>query len=700
MERRERVVDVKWVVEQLQAQGPAAVEAALADRDAPAGPAVEALRGLLARHAHLLQPLTPEHCLTDQLLSLFNGVPLLQEEAAEFAATLPAGVARLTTTARRPATVAPRRVIATGGHAFAGVTAPDGSWIAVSTDTTSVELYDVATGRRRPLPNLPAAFSDPEKFNRFSTLAVTADGTLLAGLDTGGSANHGIHLVETATGTTRTIETGGRGLSRTLAITRDGGRLVLPGGGDTVHLWDTATGEELPPLRFAGSVNRVALAGDRLAAVIDAKKPAIVLRDLDTGETRATLHGNGSYVHDLAISADGTHVAATDEKLVLVWDVNGDHDGPAVLTGATDTVHSLAWAPDGTWLAGADAGTVRIWAPGGGDPRAVLRTPGGGTGLLVAPDGTWLALSSSQDAAVRIWAVADLLGTPGAMDTGTCRDPLTIGGRAAVAVRGPGGTVIRPMDGFDTAAPLFTFPTEGPVRDVIAAPSGSWVAGIEDDTAAVRIWDAAGGPARDLPADEKERFTLHATSADGSLLCGTAGSTVVVWDTADGSIRSRLRANCKKVRDVMFGADGTWLALGCSDARIRIADLTTGRNRKVLNGHSQSVAALDPAPDGTWFASAGWDRTVRLWDARTGKPRGVLRGASDWFLAVAVSPDGGWVAAGGFGGLLYVWHVETGTLSATARTDARVISACRWLPDGSGILATGVGEAYLFAFTT
>jgi WD40 repeat protein len=160
-----------------------------------------------------------------------------------------------------------------------------------------------------------------------------------------------------------------------------------------------------------------------------------------------------------------------------------------------------------------------------------------------------------------------------------------------------------------------------------------------------------------------------------------------------------MRVNCNTIHGVAFGGDGGWLALACSDARVRIVEVATGRNRRVLRGHTQAVAAVALAPDGTWLASAGWDATVRIWDARTGKARAVLTGLTDWPQDLAIAPDGQWVAAGGYDGMVYVWHAPTGTLSASARVDARVVTACRWWPDGAGLCATGGGEAYLFTFT-
>ena len=91
-------------------------------------------------------------------------------------------------------------------------------------------------------------------------------------------------------------------------------------------------------------------------------------------------------------------------------------------------------------------------------------------------------------------------------------------------------------------------------------------------------------------------------------------------------------------------------------------------------GHTGRVVTVDFSPDGTLIASGGEDNRVKLWDARTGLEIRTWKGldvepnaAGVHASAVQFSPDGKLLAAGcgygsdiGFKGVIKVWEVKTG----------------------------------------
>lgn len=136
-------------------------------------------------------------------------------------------------------------------------------------------------------------------------------------------------------------------------------------------------------------------------------------------------------------------------------------------------------------------------------------------------------------------------------------------------------------------------------------------------------------------------------------------------DPATGQPRQTLGKHRVPVRCVVFSPDGTLLAAGDQDWRIKLWDLRDGCEVTTLVGHLDTVASLAFAPDGRTLASGSWDGTVRLWNLSTGQEVGTLEGHTGKVHAVAFSPDGMVLASGGESprgmGELYLWRAPRGS---------------------------------------
>lgn len=118
-----------------------------------------------------------------------------------------------------------------------------------------------------------------------------------------------------------------------------------------------------------------------------------------------------------------------------------------------------------------------------------------------------------------------------------------------------------------------------------------------------------------------------------------------------------------RVGAVAFSPDGTLIASGSFDRKIRVWDLASGQVRRELNHGGNpvlpgGVASLSFSPDGRALAS-GSGSHMKLWNLLTGKERWEKKSLGS-YRCVACSPDNKCVANGTFGGPVNVWDINDG----------------------------------------
>jgi WD40 repeat protein len=142
---------------------------------------------------------------------------------------------------------------------------------------------------------------------------------------------------------------------------------------------------------------------------------------------------------------------------------------------------------------------------------------------------------------------------------------------------------------------------------------------------------------------------------------------------------------------VRYAPDGSVLASGGRDGRVKLWDARTGRELRALEGHGGDVNMVAFSPDGALLASAGDDRTARVWDVRTGRVRFTLTGHPGRVYSVLFSGDGRLVITAGEGRGTCLWDARTGRGEGSLPGEAvsslalsprggRLVIACRDQP--------------------
>jgi WD40 repeat protein len=236
-----------------------------------------------------------------------------------------------------------------GGRAFIFEVAAtlDGKTLASCSVDNDVSLWDVASGRRRTIPNEPTTFAN--------NIAFSPDGTILASFSNVGD--------------------------------------------ETLRLWDVATCQER--VTFQGCTNRVwcvAFSADSKTIASGSWDGMIRFWNTSTGEEMATIDAYSNYVCSLAFSPDGKTLASADKATMRLWDV-----GTGKLRSTRDGLSwsVVAFSPDGNLLAYASEAALRVVDVADGTERLFEASESKGASqkaharsLKFSPDGETVALIS------------------------------------------------------------------------------------------------------------------------------------------------------------------------------------------------------------------------------------------------------------------------------------------------------------------
>jgi len=214
---------------------------------------------------------------------------------------------------------------------------------------------------------------------------------------------------------------------------------------------------------------------------------------------------------------------------------------------------------------------------------------------------------------------------------------------------------------FDAANGLLlaTFPAlRSPVWDLDFTPDGGRLAAANFSDA-MYLWQVAS-PAL-LWSYGADITNLSPLSVDihpsgNPIAFGTALNGIFLLDSQSGAELRRLRV-IVPFGDVVFSPDGSLLAGGSDDDRIRLWNTDNYELVSTLVGHRRWVNGVAFSPDGSLLFSGSHDHTVGIWDVQTGEVLNLLAGHEGVVLRVAVNPAGTLIASTSWDGTVRLWGV-------------------------------------------
>jgi WD40 repeat protein len=445
-----------------------------------------------------------------------------------------------------------------------------------------------------------------------------------------------------------------------------GATLAVRGRDHHVRLLDSETGKQLHMLdsgagmgdNWPGATIRIGMPNvprAELAFAPDGKSLAVAsgntlrIWDTATGKEQPLTDGHRGPVSNLGVSADGKHALTRGaDRMIRRWDLT---EGRLLGTFAEPSgTTAIAFSPDGKWAAFGTIALIQLCDTETGKTVKELRGHNNLTATLAfSPDGKWLASFGMTDNTLHLH------------DLARAHDSAKVEPRAISLGKDPppgGGLVIRGSAIFGSSVHL-AFSADS--QSIAVQTSATGQAGINVSVGnapaarpdpKIRMWDVATGKElRQFPLPLPSGAGTIAASQDGWVIATeNSDQTATLWEIATGQPRRRL-GKADNSRQI---ASGIGVGLGPGQVVPRAANPAT----RIAFSPDGRLFADGGFGDGG-FADRGADHAVRVWDLTAGKEIGQFKGHQGSITALAFSPDSLRLITGSSDTTILVWDVGT-----------------------------------------
>jgi WD40 repeat protein len=219
-------------------------------------------------------------------------------------------------------------------------------------------------------------------------------------------------------------------------------------------------------------------------------------------------------------------------------------------------------------------------------------------------------------------------------------------------------------------------------RSASIDPRGRVLA-LADGSLALRAWHVPDlhwvvGP-------EPQRISGVATSPNGRQIAwGDSSGRVVISDADQRYVRLEIETDLRDVQ-LVFGPGGNILALaGQGDSPIRLYSPETGVTRELATGQA-AVRSIAFVSGGQRLAAIHADGRLIVWNIDDGSPFATV--ASSSLLSIAASRDGKWLAGGGSKGDVRLWNTASMSFVSAPAHHASEVLALTFSPDGQSLVS-------------
>ncbi len=549
------------------------------------------------------------------------------------------------------------------------VFSPDGRRVVTSSSDRTARLWDGETGALVAVLEGHDGTVHSASFTLASgraVMTVSADGTA--------------RLWDAKTGESMFAPVSHPRRSQVLAMTKDGGRMVVLSENGIPELWERIRGHMRAQLiGHVGSVLATAFSPTGRRIVTTGSDGTVRIWDGHSGQSLLVLRGHHQRVASVTFGPDGLYVLTGSRDGSARLFRSQIHDLPLPLPGHLSEVVSLAFSQDGQrLLSGSRDGTAAVWDLKTAERVAQLPSRG-------LAEARWLTTPSGKSELVTITpgGVGSTGRIPSVLryfDGGSYAAGLVQGGDLSLgqilAVASDGEHLLTRLDGKSVAwqrqdgAPLPKSLGElrGTLEEAtvaVFAPGGRWLA-TGHKQGEVYLHDVkAGFSPQPLPGHQGAVRSLQFSPDGKRLASGSADGSARLYDPDKKQVVATMTGHSGEVRSVLFGGDGSRLLVIDSGERAWLRDGHDGRLVAAMAKHSsREYAALAMSPDGSRIASCGDE--LRIWDGQYGEQLAQLDdlGRADVLSACTFSPDGKLLATGSQQGQVQLRDVHLETRSS------------------------------------
>lgn len=504
---------------------------------------------------------------------------------------------------------------------------PDGKTLATGTQGAFVQLWNVKDG------TLIRSFEESDDF--YNTIAFSPDGKLIA---TGGNATRiwkldgtklysqgphvsggstdslffspdGKFLAESADGLRlwKVKDNGELTLFRKIAFVTypltkvisisPNGKYLAAGTTQGLFVWDMDRGATILKVSMEWNfTSGISWSPDSKFIALSSNKRGLEVWSLDNKEPKYKLHAMSGPINVLDWSSTGDRIASgTEDGNIFVFD--SQNGNIVYLFKNNPLVKSVSFASDTNLLAaGFDNHSLSIWNSDGSRIKSLDDIECCSTFLSFSPDGKLLVASIKGEdylkESVRFWSTDnwDVVKTLDLKENKRYITNIEFSPNEeliATTELYETGIIIRDTKDLSIERTLMIFRVDG----FGFSPSGEYIASVSQE--------------------------------------GSTENVAKLWQVSDGKLIYRLNLTPIKVINrfekvsysekpniIAWTPDGTLLAVGMSDGKVRIIRASDGETLTELIGHTLQVTSVVFSPDGRFLASGSLDGTIRLWGIR------------------------------------------------------------------------------------
>ena len=484
-----------------------------------------------------------------------------------------------------------------------------------------------------------------------------------------------------------------------VAISPEGSFLAAGSTDGSVSLWQVSDGSLIDTITSHSlEVSRVLFSPDGqilFSASLDGTVRMTNIADLSL--VRAL---SGVYIYDMALSLDGTTLAAKNGSFpgkIVLWEVESGKQLQTINLDESDSdVSSIALSPDGKYIGAArEDYSVKIWDASSGEGIITFED--------LQPDGTYylsqFAVAFSPDSQFILAAGADVIGIWNVTNGTLLNNKETQSQPVYYIALSPDQKALASVEGTVVFVREISDAEPIPFQDevyssgnVAFSPDGTTIAvGLFDGSA--RLWPITEqGARRSFEISDNWWVSAIAFSPDGNTLALGAYDKIEVRQTEDGSLINTISPGTTRyINKLAFSPGGEYLASANYADVIKLFDASTGRAVKTYTGNTLAFS-----PDGKLLAGGSFDKEVQVLDIESGETLLSLQDLPDEVHSVAFSPDAKLLLAGCADGTIHVWNALDGTLIKNWKVHSYGVEDLIFTSDGTMLISASLDGTIRF----